>query len=65
MQGTSIALELPQRNRSACPGEHVCEDRIDILGVTIPISFKERQLQVPTSSPSLSQYTWQLLLQQQ
>lgn len=64
MQGTGTALELPQ-GTGLCVLVNMCEDRIDISGVTTPISFKERQLQVPTSSPSLSQHTWQLLLHQQ
>lgn len=43
MQRTSIALELPQ-GTSLCVLVNMCEVRIDILGVTIPISFKEHQL---------------------
>lgn len=42
-QRTHIALELPQ-GTSLCVVVNVCDARIDILGVTIPISFKEHQL---------------------
>lgn len=43
MQRTSIALELPQ-GTSLCVLVNMCDARIDILAVTVPISFKEHHL---------------------